>query len=195
MERSAPDGKGLKAGLLGGTFDPVHNAHLAMARAARDVLKLDKILFMPTGTPRYRRPAQASGEHRVAMLQLALENDKTCEIDARELAPGASGYTVDTLRELRLEHGPETPIWLLLGADQYSKLDTWHRPEDVKRLARIAVFARPGIALDKSISLVPMDLMPISASEIRARVARGDDISGLVPPAVADYIARHRLYA
>jgi nicotinate-nucleotide adenylyltransferase len=165
-----------------------------MARAARGVLELDKILFMPTGAPRYRRPAQASGEHRVAMLQLALENNDACEIDARELAPGASGYTVDTLRELRLEHGPETPIWLLLGADQYSKLDTWHRPEDVKRLARLAVFARPGFSL-KGTQVIPMDPMPISASEIRARVARGEDISGLVPPAVADYIARHRLYA
>ena len=79
----------MKAGILGGTFDPVHNAHLAMARAALDHVKLAKIVFMPTGSPRYRTPAVASGEHRVAMLRLALEYESRYEIDARELAPGA----------------------------------------------------------------------------------------------------------
>jgi len=180
---------------LGGTFDPVHNAHLAMARAALEALDLGKILFMPTGAPRYRTPAVASGEHRLAMLRLALEDEPRYEIDARELAPGASGYTVDTLRELRLELGPDTQLWLLMGADQYAKLGTWHRPDDVRRLARIAVFARPGISLDSKVPLIAMKPMQVSASEIRARVARGEDISPLVPPAVANHIARHRLYA
>ena len=183
------------AGILGGTFDPVHNAHLAMARAALEELKLDKILFMPTGAPRYRTPAVASSEHRLAMLRLALADNPSFEIDARELAPGASGYTVDTLKELRLELGGHLPLWLLMGADQYAKLDTWHRPEDVKRLARIAVFARPGVALKGNVPVIPMEPMPVSASEIRARAARGEDIAELVPPAVASYVARHRLYA
>jgi len=184
------------AGILGGTFDPVHNAHLAMARAALEELKLDKILFMPTGAPRYRTPAVASSEHRLAMLRLALADNPFFEIDARELAPGASGYTVDTLKELRLELGGHLPLWLLMGADQYAKLDTWHRPDDIRKLARIAVFARPEWKLDdagaKRIAFEPMN---ISASDIRARVARGADISALVPPAVANYIAEHRLYA
>jgi nicotinate-nucleotide adenylyltransferase len=185
----------LKAGILGGTFDPVHNAHLAMARAALEHLKLEKVLFMPTGSPRYRSPAVASGAHRVAMLRLALGEEPRYEIDARELAPGASGYTVDTLRELRLELGAGTELWLLMGADQYAKLDTWHRPDDVRRLARIAVFARPGWRVSaNAVTMVPFDLIKVSASEIRARLARGEDISALVPPAVADYIAQHRLY-
>jgi len=136
-----------------------------------------------------------NGDSEIDYLRLALADFASCEIDTRELAPGASGYTIDTLRELRLEYGRDTPLWLLMGADQYAKLDSWHRPDDVKRLARIAVFARPGIALDKGIFLVAMDLMPISATDIRARVARGEDISQLVPPAVADYIARQGLYA
>ncbi|HLT27001.1 MAG TPA: nicotinate-nicotinamide nucleotide adenylyltransferase, partial [Zeimonas sp.] len=88
-------------GILGGTFDPVHNAHLAMARAARRELALEKVLFIPTGTTHYRKPARASGEHRVAMLRLALKDEPQFETDERELRPGASGYTVDTLRELR----------------------------------------------------------------------------------------------
>jgi nicotinate-nucleotide adenylyltransferase len=181
---------------LGGTFDPVHNAHLAMARAALDELQLGRLIFMPTGAPRYREPAVASGEQRVAMLRLATEDEPRYEIDTRELAPGASGYTFDTLRELRLELGAETPLWLLMGADQYSKLDSWHRPQDVRKLARIAVFARPGWKLaDPGVKAIAFEPMDISASEVRARVARGGDISALVPPAVASYVTRHGLYA
>jgi nicotinate-nucleotide adenylyltransferase len=173
----------------------VHNAHLAMAKAALRELALEKVLLMPTGNPRYRTPAVASGAHRLAMLRLALADDASCEIDARELAPGASGYTVDTLRELRLELGADTELWLLMGADQYAKLDSWHRPEDLKRLARIAVFGRPGSPAPQKAKMIPLDAMGISASEIRARVARGEDIAGLVAPAVAEYVTRHGLYA
>jgi len=166
-----------------------------MARAALDELKLEKILFMPTGAPRYRTPAVASGEHRVAMLRLALGDNPSCEIDARELAPGASGYTVDTLEELRLELGADMELYLLMGADQYAALPTWHRPDEVKKLARIAVFARPGFkAAGKDAECVPMEPLAISASEIRARVARGETLSGMVPAAVAGHIAQHNLY-
>jgi nicotinate-nucleotide adenylyltransferase len=163
-----------------------------MARAALDRLKLDRIVFLPTGAPRYRKPALASGQQRVAMLELALEGEPRYLIDARELKPGASGYTVDTLKELRSELGAE--LWLLVGADQYTKLDTWYRPDEVKQLARIAVFARPGVALDKTIEVVPMKTLKISSSDVRERIARGESISDLVPPAVANYIARERLY-
>ena len=166
-----------------------------MAQAALDELRIEKLLFMPTGSPHYRTPAVAGGEHRVAMLRLATEDEPRYEIDTRALAPGASGYTYDTLRELRLELGAGTELWLLMGADQYSKLDSWYRPQDVKRLAKIAVFARPGIALSARVKLVPMQPMPISASEIRARAGRGEDISALVPPAVASYVAAHGLYS
>jgi nicotinate-nucleotide adenylyltransferase len=167
-----------------------------MARAALEQCRFQKILFMPTGNPHYRTPATASGEHRVAMLRLALEDQDAYEIDARELVPAASGYTLDTLKELRLEYGAGTPLWLLMGADQYAKLDTWHRPEDIRKLARIAVFARPEWKIpDAGAKVIAFEAMKISASEIRARVARGEDISALVPPAVASYIAEHRLYA
>ena len=165
-----------------------------MARAAREHLALEKILWIPTGTTRYRNPAVASAHDRLAMLHLALEGDARGEIDARELAPGASGYTVDTLHELRLENG-DTPLYLLMGADQYEKLPTWHRPDEVRRLARIAVFERPGSTLhDRNAERIPFAPMPVSASDIRARVARGEDVSGLVPAPVANYIARHGLY-
>lgn len=167
-----------------------------MARTALERLQLQKILFMPTGAPRYRTPAVASGEHRVAMLELALAGAPRYEIDRRELAPGASGFTVDSLKELRLELGADTTLHLLIGADQFAKLDTWHRPQEVQRLARIAVFARPGWEIkDAKAEMIPFEPMPVSASEIRARTARGEGISDLVPAAVASYIARHGLYA
>jgi nicotinate-nucleotide adenylyltransferase len=182
-------------GILGGTFDPVHNAHLAMARSALNHLSLDKILFIPTGTPGYRTPPVASAEDRVAMLELALDGEPRYEIDERELAPGASAYTADTLAALRNELGCDGTLHLLMGADQYAKLGQWHRPHDVARLARIAVFARPGANLDTQIQVVPMDPMPVAASDIRARVARGAPVSHLVPPSVANYISQHRLYS
>jgi nicotinate-nucleotide adenylyltransferase len=167
-----------------------------MARAALDELKLDKILWMPTGSPRYRKPAVASPEHRLAMLRLALGSESRYEIDARELAPQASAYTVDALQGLRAELGPQATLYLLLGADQYSKFETWHRPRDVERLARIAVFARPGFAPARGDAIhVAFEPLAISGSEIRARAARGEDISALMPAPVANYIARHGLYA
>jgi len=179
-------------GILGGTFDPVHNAHLAMARAALGELALEKVVFIPTGAPKYRKPALASGEHRVAMLRLALSGNPKYEVDTRELQPDASGYTVDTLQALRAEG--HTDLYLLMGADQHAKLASWHRPDEVARLAKIGVFQRPGFPLKENVKLIPMEPLPVSASEVRARVKRGEDISTLVPPPVANYIARHRLY-
>ena len=180
--------------VLGGTFDPVHNAHLAMAEAALRTLPVGEVRFLPTGTTRYRSPAIASAKDRLAMLQLALSRHPAFRIDERELQPGASGYTSDTLRGLRAELGERT-LYFLMGADQYAKLDRWHEPDQVRALSRIAVFARPGSAPPGGdVLAIPMDPLPISASDIRARAGRGEDLAALVPPAVASYIRSHRLY-
>ena len=167
-----------------------------MARVALEQLDLEKVLWMPTGKPRYRDAPIAGPEQRVAMLRLALEGEPGFELDARELSPGASGYTVDTLHELRLELGRDATLVLLLGADQYEKLGTWHRDDEVKRLARIAVVKRPGFEkkLERGALRVDMEPMAVSGTEIRARVARGEDIAALVPAPVAAYIAEHGLY-
>jgi len=181
--------------VLGGTFDPVHNAHLAMARRALETLGVARVLWMPTGAPPYRPAPVASGEHRLAMLRLAIAGEPRYAIDARELAPGHSGYTVDTLRSLRAELGEDTELVLLMGADQYARRHSWHRWDEVTRLARIAVFARPGApAPADGVRVVPMPPMAVSASAIRAAIARGEDVSGLVPPAVLAYIREHGLY-
>ena len=176
-------------GILGGTFDPVHNAHLALARAALEHLALERILWLPTGAPRYREPARTPAAHRVAMLRLAIEGEPRYAIDERELDHGHSGYTVDTLKSLG-----GRPV-LLLGADQYAKLETWHRWREVLELATLAVFARPGWQVpDGRARHVPFAPMDISASDIRARLARGADVSALVPAPVLEYIRRHGLY-
>jgi nicotinate-nucleotide adenylyltransferase len=166
-----------------------------MARAALDELALDRILWIPTGAPGYRKPPVASAADRVAMLELALRGEERYSIDPRELAPDASGYTVDTLRALRAELGEGPELYLLLGGDQYAAFETWRAPEQVARLARLAVFARPGFELDKrEVRTIAMAPMAISASDIRKRVARGASLEGLVPAAAADYIDRHALY-
>jgi nicotinate-nucleotide adenylyltransferase len=176
-------------GILGGTFDPVHNAHLALARAALEQLALERILWLPTGTPKYREPAKTPATHRVAMLHLALDGEPRYAIDERELEPAHSGYTVDTLKSLG-----GRPV-LLLGADQYAKFETWHRWREILELASVAVFARPGwSALDGRARHVPFAPMDISASDVRARLARGEDVSALVPAKVLEYIRRHGLY-
>lgn len=206
-------------GILGGTFDPVHNAHLALARHALEALALARLAWLPAGTPPYRRAPLASTADRVAMLRLAIAGEARFALDERELAPGASGYSVDTLAALRRELGGGVPLVMLIGSDQFAKLDAWHRWRELFGLCHLAVFARPGWDLGANPTagaelearrdaprgrwrerpagaIVALELTPltIAGSAIRARVARGADASGLLPRAVLDYIESHRLY-
>ena len=152
------------------------------------------MLWIPTGAPGYRQPPVAPAEDRVAMLRLALHGEAKFLVDERELSPHASGYTVDTLRALRRESaGAE--LFLLLGGDQYAAFGTWREPEEVARLATLAVVPRPGFPVtEKNLRTLALTPLAISASGIRARVAGGASLDGLVPPAVANYIHGHNLY-
>ena len=181
--------------ILGGTFDPVHNAHLAIARHALGPLGCERVLWIPTGSPGYRASPVAPAADRLAMLKLALGNDARQGIDERELAPRHSGYTVDTLIAVRAETDSKTPILLLLGADQYAKIETWYRWRDLVKLCRIAVFDRPGFpAPQGDVQRATAPAFDLSASEIRARLARGEDVAAQVPAAVLAYIRSHGLY-
>ncbi len=180
-------------GILGGTFDPAHNAHLAIASAALRALGLGKILWLPTGAPPYRPAPVAAAAHRLAMVRLAIADEPRYAVDERELAPGASGYTFDTLRSLH-DDFPGTSFMLLMGADQYAKRDTWHRWVDIEKLCGIAVVARPGWKTDENAKAIPMTPLPISASDIRARIARGEDVAAMLPAPVLAYIREHALY-
>jgi len=185
------------AGILGGSFDPVHNAHLAIARAALEQLGLARLVWIPSGTPPHRAPPQAGAAQRVEMLRLATAGEPRFSIDTREISKATPGYTVETLEELRAELGAEVELVLLIGADQYARLETWHRWRELFSLARIAVFARPGLALAASgrVTVVPIEPLDISSSAIRARIAAGDPPRGLLPDAVLDYIGREKLYS
>jgi nicotinate-nucleotide adenylyltransferase len=180
--------------VLGGTFDPVHNAHLAIARSALERLGVARILWIPTGMPGYRKPAVAPASDRVAMLKLALKDERRYAIDEREIQPGASAYTHDTLEALRAEN-PGAEFTLLMGADQYAQRAAWHRWPELEKLCRIAVIERPDTPKPKgNVIHLPMTPLAISASDIRARVSRGEDISAMVPAPVLQYIKARKLY-
>ena len=180
-------------GILGGTFDPVHNTHLAIAGAALRALGLQQILWIPTGAPPYRAAPVAAPAQRLAMLRLAIAGEPRYALDERELAPAASGYTFDTLASLHKDH-PGASFVLLMGTDQYAKRESWHRWQDVEKLCEIAVVARPGWETKAKARLLPMAPSTNSASAIRARIARGEEVSSMLPPAVLAYIKEKGLY-
>ena len=180
-------------GILGGTFDPVHNAHLAIAGAALRALDLQQILWLPTGAPAYRPAPVAAAAHRLAMLKLAIAGEPRYMVDERELRPEASGLTFDSLSSLHKDV-PGQSFILLLGADQYAKRASWHRWTDIEKLCEIAVVARPGFKLDAKARTIPMTPLPVSASDIRERIARGEDVSAMLPPAVLAYLREKGLY-
>lgn len=154
-------------GVLGGSFDPVHAAHLALARTALEALRLDHLLWIPGGTPPHREAPRASTEQRLAMLERAIGIDPAAgateakateaprarqsarqSIDTRELHKRTPCYTVETLAELRAERGSQHALVLLIGGDQFARLAGWHRWTELFALAHIAVFTRPGWSVD-----------------------------------------------
>jgi nicotinate-nucleotide adenylyltransferase len=183
-----------RIGILGGTFDPVHNAHLAIAGTALRELGLQRILWMPTGTPPYRPAPVAAPAHRLAMLRLATAGEPRYAVDERELRPDASGFTIDSLSSLHRDM-PDQSFVLLMGADQYAKRASWHRWADIGKLCEIAVIARPGSKIDAGARTISMTPMPVSASDIRGRIARGEDVSAMLPASVLGYIKEKGLYS
>jgi nicotinate-nucleotide adenylyltransferase len=187
----------LKLGMFGGAFDPPHNAHVAIAQAAIAQLQLDELRIVPTGHAWHRNVQPSAPEHRLAMARLAFGALARVVVDDREVRRAGPTYTIDTLRELHHESGtPE--LFLVIGGDQAAAFTSWHEWADIVRLATVCVVLRGTEALPHvaGAELVRIDLpqRPESATVIRARAARGEDIASLVPPAVAGYIASHSLY-
>ena len=198
----------MRLGIFGGTFDPPHIGHLIVAQDAALALGLDRVLFVPAGTPPHKRHRVISPPAiRLAMVHAAVAGNGRFAVDTCELeAPERPSYTVETLR--RFQHSqPGAELWLLLGADQWEEFGTWREPDEILRRARVAVFQRPdgpGTAehpaqpvaggRDPAIRHVRTTRIGISSSEIRRRVGVGESVRYLVPDPVIEIIFREQLY-
>ena len=197
-----------RIGLLGGSFDPPHLAHLALGRLARQTLALDELRWLPAGAPWQKAGrVMAPAAHRVAMLGLLLADEPGAWIDPRELQRDGATFTIDTVRELQAEQlkgdRPQAEWILILGQDQYSRFDTWRDWPELLQRCSLAVAGRAGQApqAPAALAAVPhrlylLDLPPqdIAASVVRARLAAGQPVATLVGERVAGYISQHGLY-
>ena len=196
-----------KMGLLGGSFDPIHQGHIDMALRMAEALGLDGVVLMPTFVPPHKiRESMASAEHRLEMCRLAAQEHPLLQVSDLELTRAGASFTVDTLTALQ-EQAPDTRWHLITGADMFVTLRTWHRFADIARMAVLCTFPREGTDLsrlqayaeelkadgvDCYVDIHP--IMTVSSTDIRCRVAAGESLSGLVPEAVERYIAEHGLY-
>lgn len=198
----------MRLGILGGTLDPPHIGHLLLAEEARSALRLERVLFVPAGEP-WRKAGQvlSAGEHRLAMVRLALAGSPGFEVSTLELERSGPTYTVDTLETLRQQMSPEAEFFFLMGQDSLADLPHWREPERIIALANLAVACRAGwedaeaTALEEKVPGISqrvvwldMPYVDISSTAVRDRVRRGRSIRYWVPTAVEDYIRENRLY-
>jgi len=214
-----------RVALLGGSYDPVHNGHIALGEYFATLLQVDQLRVIPTGLPWQKSTLKASSSQRADMVALAFAGRHfSVAVDFQEIERAAQGlptYTIDTLRNVRAELGPQASIAFLMGADQLLRLDTWHEWEALFGYAHICVAARPGFTIDGAglpaaveqaftsrlgtpeqlrgtpcgRTYLAQDLaVDISATQIRAALQRGEQANSLIPPLVLDYIEQHHLY-
>jgi nicotinate-nucleotide adenylyltransferase len=189
-------------GVFGGTFDPIHIGHLAVAEAARDVFGLRRVLFIPAAQPPHKPGGPiAAIEHRLVMVEAAVAGNPAFEVSRIEIERDGPSYTVDTLDALR-GAAPDDPLAMILSAESFAELSTWHEPERILELADLIVAPRDGYAAADGdgplagarVAFLDGPRIRLSASEIRERAAAGRSIRYLVPDAVAAYIGDHSLY-
>ncbi len=197
-------------GVMGGTFDPIHVGHLAIAEEARDALRLDRILFVPAGRPPHKPAGKVTAaEHRLAMVELAIEDNPTFELSRVEVDREGPSYTVDTVERLASDPGGAGALRLtvILSAETFAELPSWHEPERLFRAARVAVVPREGYPApdpawlaatfpgrEDRVDYLEGPRLGLSSTAIRGRVAAGRSIRYLVPAAVAGYIEANQLY-
>ena len=200
----------MRVGLLGGTFNPPHLAHLLCASEAADQLALDRVLFIPVSRPPHKEAAEDPGaEERATLCELAVAGDDRFAVSRVEIERGGASYTVDTLKELHAR-SPEHELIFIVGGDMAVSLPTWREPRAVLELATLAVAERSGAArrdvlerltaeygeqVAERLAFFDLPRIDISSSEVRRRAAAGRTLRYLVPDAVAERIATHGLYA
>jgi len=198
----------MKIGVLGGTFDPIHLGHLAIAEEARWLLALNKVLFLPAGRPYFKEGyVISSAEDRIRMLELAVAGQPAYLVSQLEIERPGPSYAVDTIEQIRKQLNPTDEIFFIMGWDSLMSLPLWHQADRLIKLCRVVAAPRPGYAQPNLKSLVPdlpgitgraiimeRPLIDISATHIREKIRQGLSIDGLVPPAVAAYISEKGLY-
>lgn len=201
----------MRIGIFGGSFDPVHNAHLALAHSALATLALDELLWIPAGAPWQKARELAPAAQRAEMVRLAIAGEPRFRVEPCEIERSGPSYTIDTVLELQLRE-PRAQWYLVIGQDQLARLPTWHRWRELLARVTLAVANRAGAAprvpaelagagalaelaaLGAAVAEVALPPMANSSTDLRARIAAGLDIAALVPPPVARYIADHGLY-
>jgi nicotinate-nucleotide adenylyltransferase len=201
---------GQRVGILGGSFNPVHNGHLILAQDALEKFELDQVLFVPCYVPVHKDPSGLLPfDQRYAMLESVVETDLQFDLSPIERDRGGASYAIDTVTELQARQ-PGVEYSFIIGADSLCELHTWHRIYDMLQQCRILVMCRPGFCCAESLraairldepwpdrlleNLARAHEVEISSTDIRMRVAEGMRISYLVPPSVEMYIAEHNLY-
>jgi len=196
----------MRVGVVGGTFDPIHLGHIALAEAAADCAALDHVLLVPAAEPPHRPPAFAPAADRLAMSRIAAAGHPRLRVSDVELRRAGPSYTVDTLRELARER-PGDELHLVLGWDAAREVSAWREPAAVMRLARLVVVPRPGhppprpgdlpaAGIDPARTLICDVVTPdVESRDIRRMIERGESLAGLLDPAVEAYVRSHRLYA
>jgi nicotinate-nucleotide adenylyltransferase len=197
-----------KIGIMGGTFDPIHVGHLVTAEAVRIEFGLDNVLFIPAGSPPHKDHSQVSPAlHRYIMTAMATYSNPYFYVSAIELERPGPSYTIDTIRALAQQYGPQTELYFITGADAVGDLPTWNDIDKLLDLCQFVATTRPGhqSALDSVISFfgrkgeerihrVTTPELEISATDIRERVKRGRSIKYIVPESVENYILKEGLY-
>jgi len=198
----------MKVGIMGGTFDPIHIAHLIIAEEARTRLALDRVIFIPAGEP-WMKPERSVSEagQRVEMVKLAITSNPFFSLSLNEIERPGPTYTVDTLEQLLGELGYDTQLFLLLGWDSVAEMTAWKAPYRVSKMATVVAFPRPGFhkpeiaVLERAMPgiaerMVFLDApyLEISSTGLRKRIAEGGSVRYLVPDSVGQYITENRLY-
>ncbi|MCE2489623.1 MAG: nicotinate-nucleotide adenylyltransferase [Anaerolineae bacterium] len=195
-----------RIGVIGGTFDPPHCGHLALAGAVRKALDLNRLLFVPAADPPHKQGVDKSpASARLEMLELALAGQAGVCLSRLDIDRPGPHYSLDTMKLLRRDH-PDASFWFVMGADSLRDLPTWRQPRELVSLCRLAVVPRPGVCvrpdmhddilpgLGQKVDFVDLAPLPHASHVIVKRLRKGEDVSGLVPPAVLDYIAARGLY-
>lgn len=198
----------MRTGIFGGTFDPIHNGHLLSAAAIKDVLKLDKIVFIPTGEPPHKVARRVTpSEDRLAMVKLAVEDNEIFEVSDIECRRNNYTYTYDTLKELNEKAQPDEEFFMIIGADTLADVFNWYRSEDVFKMCSFVAMKRPGSdneiyennlkrarAAGAVVHTAEIPQFDISSTKIREAISKNEDLSEYVPTAVAEYIKANNLY-